>query len=157
MQRVTNCTVIKDGKVLLLQKPSRGWWVAPGGKMETGETIKESAIRECREETGFTVKNPELTGVYTMVIEEDGKVISEWMLFTFKGTDYSGTMLEHSPEGELKWWDTDKTNNLPMAEGDRKLMQHSLHGEGIMFGTFYYSPSYELLRSRIDSDPTVKS
>ncbi|MCY8461779.1 NUDIX hydrolase, partial [Bacillus spizizenii] len=33
MQRVTNCVLQTDDKVLLLQKPRRGWWVAPGGKM----------------------------------------------------------------------------------------------------------------------------
>lgn len=53
MQRVTNCLLIKDEKVLLLQKPRRGWWVAPGGKMESGESIKEAVIREFREETGI--------------------------------------------------------------------------------------------------------
>ena len=38
MQRVTNCVLIRDNEVLLLQKPRRNWWVAPGGKMERGET-----------------------------------------------------------------------------------------------------------------------
>lgn len=154
LQRVTNCTVLNDEKVLLLQKPSRGWWVAPGGKMESGESIKESAAREFREETGFTVEDPVLTGVYTIVIEDEGTVVSEWMLFTFKADTLSGTMLKESPEGLLKWCDVKDIDQLPMAEGDRELIAHSLNGEGIMYGTFYYSPDYKLLRSRLDSDPT---
>ena len=44
--------ISKDNKVLLLKKPRRNWWVAPGGKMEPGESVKESCIREFREETG---------------------------------------------------------------------------------------------------------
>ena len=64
LQRVTNCVLLKDGKVLLLQKPKRGWWVAPGGKMEQGESIREACIREYREETGIYLKNPKLKGIF---------------------------------------------------------------------------------------------
>lgn len=62
MQRVTNCVLLKDNKVLLLQKPKRGWWVAPGGKMEPGESVRDSCIREFREETGIYLKTLILRG-----------------------------------------------------------------------------------------------
>ena len=62
MQRVTNCVLLKENKVLLLQKPRRGWWVAPGGKMERGESVKDACIREFREETGIYLKNPQHKG-----------------------------------------------------------------------------------------------
>lgn len=58
MQRVTNCVLVKDGHVLLLKKPRRGWWVAPGGKMEQGESVREACVREYREETGIYLKTP---------------------------------------------------------------------------------------------------
>ena len=45
MQRVTNCVLLKNNQVLLLQKPRRGWWVAPGGKMEPGESVRDACIR----------------------------------------------------------------------------------------------------------------
>ncbi|MCM2675634.1 8-oxo-dGTP diphosphatase [Alkalicoccobacillus plakortidis] len=157
MQRVTNCAVIKDGQILLLQKPSRGWWVAPGGKMESGESIKESATREFREETGLSVIHPELNGVYTIVIEENGETVSEWMLFTFKAVDYSGSLLSQSPEGELKWWDCKEVATLIMAEGDQSIIGHALNGTGIQYGTFYYTPDYKLLRSRLDPSQAPKS
>ena len=32
MQRIANLLAVKDGKVLLLQKPRRNWYVAPGVK-----------------------------------------------------------------------------------------------------------------------------
>lgn len=56
VQRVTNCVLIKDNQILLLKKPRRGWWVAPGGKMEPGESIRDACIREFREETGVYLK-----------------------------------------------------------------------------------------------------
>ncbi|MEW8986904.1 MAG: NUDIX domain-containing protein, partial [Bacillus sp. (in: firmicutes)] len=77
MQRVTNCVLLKENKVLLLQKPRRGWWVAPGGKMEPGESVKDSCIREYREETGIYLKNPNIKGIFTFIMVDGDKVISE--------------------------------------------------------------------------------
>ena len=57
MQRIANLIAIKDDRVLLLQKPRRGWYVAPGGKMESGESIYEAAVREFKEETNVTPIN----------------------------------------------------------------------------------------------------
>ena len=71
MQRIANLIVVKDNHVLLLKKPRRGWYVAPGGKMDPGESIYEAAVREFTEETGTEPINPHLKGVYTMVIKDD--------------------------------------------------------------------------------------
>ncbi|MTT30818.1 NUDIX domain-containing protein [Terrilactibacillus sp. BCM23-1] len=150
MQRVTNCLLRHDDKVLLLKKPRRGWWVAPGGKMESGESIKDTVIREFREETGLYLQNPELKGVFTFIIKEGDKIISEWMMFTFYADDYEGQLLEHSKEGELSWQNADEFQELPMAEGDRHLLDYVLHGRGMIFGTFHYSPDFELLSYRLD-------
>ena len=70
MQRVTNCVLVKENNVLLLQKPRRGWWVAPGGKMEPGESVKEACVREFREETGIYLKNPKIKGIFTFIMKD---------------------------------------------------------------------------------------
>lgn len=44
--------VVEDGRVLLVDHPSLGRWVQPGGHVEPGETPDEAAIREVGEETG---------------------------------------------------------------------------------------------------------
>lgn len=41
-----------DGKILLLQRPG-GTWDPPGGRLASGETFEEAAIRELYEETGL--------------------------------------------------------------------------------------------------------
>ena len=69
MQRIANLLAVQNDQVLLLQKPRRGWYVAPGGKMESGESIYEAAIREFQEETNVTPQNVHLKGVYTMIIK----------------------------------------------------------------------------------------
>src|SRR5919107_705585 len=49
--------VEREGALLLVrhQKPDRDpYWVLPGGRLESSETIPECAVRELAEETGLT-------------------------------------------------------------------------------------------------------
>jgi 8-oxo-dGTP diphosphatase len=51
--------VEKDGKFLLGKRNKKnafGLWVIPGGKVRYGETIKEAAIREIKEETNLDIE-----------------------------------------------------------------------------------------------------
>ncbi|WP_110928500.1 NUDIX hydrolase [Bacillus massiliglaciei] len=150
MQRVTNCVLIKDDKVLLLKKPRRDWWVAPGGKMEPGESVRDACIREYREETGVYLKNPSIKGIFTFIIKEGDKVLSEWMMFTFFADDSDGVNLEECEEGELAWHQADEVKNLEMAEGDRHILEYMIHGSGIIYGTFTYTPDFHLISYRLD-------
>ena len=52
----------KDDRVLMLLRPdwvpwAPGKWAYPGGKLEDGETPRQAAIRETREETTLKVAN----------------------------------------------------------------------------------------------------
>ncbi|EIT87022.1 YvcI protein [Fictibacillus macauensis ZFHKF-1] len=150
MQRVTNCVLVHDNEILLLQKPRRGWFVAPGGKMESEESIRDSVIREYREETGIYLKNPQLKGVFNFIIKEQDKIISEWMMFTFLATEFEGEALTESEEGVLSWKPASDIRNLPMAPGDHHIIDYMVHGSGMIFGTFTYTPDFELLSYRLD-------
>ncbi|MFP3125190.1 8-oxo-dGTP diphosphatase [Ectobacillus funiculus] len=150
MQRVANCVLLKDNQILLLQKPRRNWWVAPGGKMERGETIREAVVREYREETGIYLKNPSLKGVFTFVIKENDKVVSEWMMFSFLATDFTGGSKPQSEEGILQWHLLADVDSLPMAPGDYHIIDYLLQGSGMIYGTFVYTPNFELLSYRLD-------
>jgi len=148
MQRIANGVLIKDGKVLLLQKPRRNWWVAPGGKMEQGETAKESCIREYEEETAVKLLNPEVKGIFTFIIKDQDKVVSEWMMFTFLATESEGVNLEQSTEGIIAWHPKEEVLKLPMAPGDYYILDHVLNHEGVLCGTFIYTTEMELLDYR---------
>lgn len=150
MQRVTNCLLQQERHVLLLQKPRRGWWVAPGGKMEPGETVRDAVTREFREETGLFLKQPTLKGIFTFIIKENDAVVSEWMMFTFYARHYEGRTMAQSEEGKLSWVDVAEIPTLPMAEGDRHILDYMLKGNGMMYGAFTYTPDYKLLAYRLD-------
>ena len=151
MQRIANLLAIQDGKVLLLQKPRRGWYVAPGGKMESGESIYEAAVREFKEETNLTPQNPHLKGVYTMIIKDGEKVVDEWMLYTFVAHGVVGQAYKETREGILEWHDLEALDQLPMAEGDRSNLVFASSTEGIQYGTFIYTTEYDLIDERFQS------
>ncbi|MGF2617829.1 8-oxo-dGTP diphosphatase [Rossellomorea vietnamensis] len=150
MQRVTNCLYLKEDKVLLLQKPRRNWWVAPGGKMEQGESIRDAVIREYREETGIYLRNADVKGIFTFIIKEGDKIVSEWMMFSFFATEADGVNLTECEEGILEWHDLEEIKNLPMAEGDRHILEYMVHGKGTIYGTFTYTPDFKLLAYKLD-------
>ena len=53
------------GQILLEKRSDNGLWGPPGGRIEPGESVAEAAVREVREETGFTVEVTRLVGVYS--------------------------------------------------------------------------------------------
>ena len=149
MQRIANLIAIQDGNVLLLKKPRRNWYVAPGGKMESGESIYEAAIREFQEETNVTPIQPRLKGVFTMVIKEDEQIIDEWMLYTFFAESVVGKPFEQTREGQLEWHPIESLTHLPMAEGDRINLLFAVASDGVQYGTFEYTKDFKLLSKRI--------
>ncbi|MYL49119.1 NUDIX domain-containing protein [Halobacillus litoralis] len=150
MQRVANCILRVDDSVLMLKKPRRGWYVAPGGKMEAGENIKDSVVREFKEETGLSIDHPELRGSFTFIMREEEKTAQEWMMFTFYSTSYSGDLLDESEEGELEWVPVEEVLQKPMAEGDRRIFKHILSSEEQVYGTFVYTTDFRLIDQDLD-------
>ena len=54
-----------DGNVLVHRRGDDGTWALPGGVLERGERLEESARREVREETGYELGDLRLVGVYS--------------------------------------------------------------------------------------------
>ena len=151
MQRIANLLAVKDEQVLLLQKPRRNWFVAPGGKMEVGESIYDSALREFYEETNLKANNAHLKGVFTMIIKRGEEIVDEWMLYTFVTKDFEGEPYHETREGILDWHSIDDIKTLPMAEGDRTNLLFAALEKGIQYGTFEYTEDYELIKESIQS------
>jgi ADP-ribose pyrophosphatase YjhB (NUDIX family) len=60
----------QDGKILLVRQGyGRRYWSLPGGKMEPGESIDETARREVKEETGLDIRVRRVVGLYSKPLE----------------------------------------------------------------------------------------
>jgi ADP-ribose pyrophosphatase YjhB (NUDIX family) len=56
--------VAKGGKLLFMREAQDGLWSLPGGWADIGESASEVAVREVREETGYSVRATKLLAVY---------------------------------------------------------------------------------------------
>lgn len=56
--------VLRDGKVLLIQRSDNRLWALPGGLVEVGEVLAEAALRELEEEAGVAGQAVDLLAVF---------------------------------------------------------------------------------------------
>lgn len=150
MKRVANCILKHNDQILMLQKPKRGWWVVPGGKVEPTETLQEAVTREFYEETNLILEDPALRGVFNIIIKKGHKLTEEWMLFTYFATSFSGKLVPQSAEGILEWKEINDIYYLPKAQGDNVYLKHIPFNKEVITGKFIYTPEYELISYSID-------
>ncbi len=63
---ITLIPVLPDGRIVLVQRRDTGKWGLPGGMVDWGEDIPNTAHRELTEETGLElIKIRRLVGVYS--------------------------------------------------------------------------------------------
>lgn len=62
---VSAATIVLNeaGEILLIRGPRRGWEM-PGGQVEEGESLKDAAIRETKEESGIDIEVTKFCGVF---------------------------------------------------------------------------------------------
>jgi len=82
----------QDGKILLAkQNYGNRYWSLPGGKMEPGEPIDETARREVKEETGLDIRVGRVVGLYS-------KPRADGLAVCFAGEVVGGTL---HPDNEI--------------------------------------------------------
>ncbi|MDQ0193272.1 NUDIX hydrolase [Paenibacillus wynnii] len=59
--------VMNDRKEILLIKGPRRGWEPPGGRVEIGESIRDAAIRETKEESGIDIEVIKFCGIFQNV------------------------------------------------------------------------------------------
>ena len=113
--------VIRDGRILLAARgkpPGEGLFSLPGGMVETGETLAETALRELREEVGVEA---ELIGLIAPVefIERDEKGhIRHHIVIAAHAARWVSGEPQTGPEAkEIRWVTERDIADLPMTAG----------------------------------------
>ncbi|MBR7927423.1 8-oxo-dGTP diphosphatase [Aerococcaceae bacterium zg-ZUI334] len=103
----TNMCMVQSGsKVLVIDRKAKDWpgITFPGGHVEYGESFSESVVREIKEETGLTIKCPQLCGIKDWLEDNIRYVVLFYKTAYFEGE------LQSSDEGDV-WWE--ELENLP--------------------------------------------
>ena len=135
----TLCYIKNNGKTLMMHRIKRrednhaGKWNGLGGKIDPGETPEECVIREVKEESGLSIRNPRLKGFLTFP-SFDG--FDDWYVFVFTTHKFKGK-LTASAEGELAWIADADLLDLPQWEGDRIFLPW-LDKESLFSAKFVY-------------------
>lgn len=95
-------------KVFLIYRPDKSIWNLPGGGIEANERPTDAALRETKEETGFTLNRLVFKGVHKNIISANGEVLNTTYLYTSIGP--SGDFKPEFPGSEGKWFSVE---NLP--------------------------------------------
>lgn len=69
------CIVVNDGQEVLLINDHKKVWTFPKGHAEAGETVEQVAVRETKEETGYTVQLIKRLSDLTYTHPHDGEQI----------------------------------------------------------------------------------
>lgn len=151
MITATICEITKDGKLLLQRKAAgrfgEGKWNGPGGKVKNGETPLEGVIREVKEETGLTVKNPILMGELDFYFGE--KDAPDWVAYIYHVTEYEGDLTPND-EGELKWFKYEEIPYGEMWQDDVYWLPSMLAGRSFKGSFWFNEDGTELLRHHLD-------
>ena len=122
----------REGSILLQRRSDSGNWALPGGAMDIGETIAQSAIREVKEETGFDVRIERIVGIYSdpahVFAYDDGEVRQEFSI-CLACTILGGELRVSSESTDVRFFSLDDVPGLAMHESIRKRIDDYLRSE----------------------------
>jgi ADP-ribose pyrophosphatase YjhB (NUDIX family) len=114
--KAASACVWRRDEVLFVQRGKafgRGTWALPGGKIESGETAVEAALRELLEETGVSAGLERHVGDFDLAGPGVHYVISCWT-----GHYLSGTAMAQSDVMAVKWLDFRAIATLNLVAGN---------------------------------------
>ncbi len=128
-----NVVVVNDaGDLLLIQRSDNENWALPGGAMDLGESLVDTAVRETLEETGVRCEVTGLLGIYTdplhvILYTSNGEARQEFsVVFLAKPIDGEPTTSDES--SQVKWVPVGDVVRLQLDRSMRMRIDHYLAG-----------------------------
>lgn len=119
----------EGNRILLIKRntiPFKGFWALPGGRMDPGETIEQTIVREVKEETGLDVSIVSVVGDYVETGIREG-VEYEYYPRCFVVKPVSGNLKKQESEiQEIELFSLDALPK-PLAFEHEKMIEDWLH------------------------------
>lgn len=116
-------------RIVMVRRRDNDLWALPGGGMDLGESIVQTAVREVKEETGLDVEVTGLVGVYTnphhVMAYDDGEVRQQFSL-CFTTQLVGGELAFDTESTDIAWIPADQIARLAMHPSMRLRITHYL-------------------------------
>lgn len=122
----------QDGEtyVVLLRHRFGGHWSFPKGHVEAGESERQTAMREVREETGLSIK---LLDGFRESVEYSPKPGVRKQVVYFLGTTQQELLIRQEEEiSEIMWAPLSKAAELVSFANDKRLIRHAQKRMGLL-------------------------
>lgn len=120
--------VLNEGSVLLVHRTDNGKWALPGGAVELGESVPDTAVREVREETGVEIEVDGIVGIFSdprhVIAYDDGEVRQQFAI-CLRAKAVGGRLQNDSESTEVAWVPLGNLVDLDMHPTQRLRLRHA--------------------------------
>jgi ADP-ribose pyrophosphatase YjhB (NUDIX family) len=119
----------ENNEILMQRRADNDLWALPGGTMDLGESIGQTAVREVREETGLDVEITGIVGIYSdprHIIEYSDGEIRQQFNICFSARLLGGTLRASNESTEVAWITPQSLEELPIHDTTRLRLRHFL-------------------------------
>lgn len=105
--------VRRGPEVLLIQRgkePGLGKWAFPGGQVIFGETTRQAALRELKEEASIEADLGDMIGLYEVIYPA-----FHFAIACYVGFNPTGILRAASDAADARWVNVDFISQLPLA------------------------------------------
>ena len=151
--RSTSCAVFRDGRLLVIRRSEAaefhpGLWDTPGGLVEPGESYRDGALRELREETGLIGSDMRLLGTSAFTNPFRPRQQVRERSYLVECSIEAPVMLDPYEHCEYRWIETEDLECLPTWERRRAGIGRAFRLRLRIPGDFDLQPQPASARSR---------
>jgi ADP-ribose pyrophosphatase YjhB (NUDIX family) len=123
--------IVTDGNegILLILRTDNNYWSIPGGGVKPGESVRQAAAREVKEETGIDCEVTGLVGIYSdpnhVAAYDDGEVRQEFSI-CFTTRMLGGTAKTSNESSDVRFVPSGAIPQLKIHPSIRLRIQHYL-------------------------------
>jgi ADP-ribose pyrophosphatase YjhB (NUDIX family) len=119
-----NVVVVNDaGEILMIRRTDNDNWAVPGGAIDLGESVRQAAVRETKEESGIDCEITGIVGIYSdpkhvILYTSNGEVRQEFSIL-LTGRPLSGEPTPSDESKEVHWVSPSDVLDLTMDRSMR--------------------------------------
>ncbi len=122
----------KSNQLLVFKRIETGVWDLPGGHMDIGESLEETAIRETFEETGIILNNIELIKLVSgkdAIVQDTNGVETHYVTAIYSCTNFSGELCGSTEGQEVAFFNLDAVPQ-PMSKSVEAVVDYMKQKSG---------------------------